>query len=96
MKEPFGEESYVAAEPMMPLVINPMLAQTAEAPFDSAQHLFEIKWDGIRGLALIEGNRVRLQSRQLTEITCQFVGPAPMRHRVGRRTGRLAGGQAIP
>src|SRR6266481_5892973 len=57
---------------MLPLVINPMLAQKAEAPFNSAQHLFEIKWDGIRCLAFIEGRRVRLQSRQLTEITFQF------------------------
>jgi len=57
---------------MLPLVINPMLAAKAEAPFDSEQHLFEIKWDGIRCLALVEGGRVRLQSRQLTEITGQF------------------------
>jgi ATP-dependent DNA ligase len=49
-----------------------MLAKKAEAPFDSEQHLFEIKWDGIRCLAFVEGGRVRLQSRQLTDITSQF------------------------
>ncbi len=49
-----------------------MLAQSAEAPFDSEQHLFEIKWDGIRCLAFIDGGHVRLQSRQLTEMTFQF------------------------
>src|SRR5690349_16270892 len=57
---------------MLPPVINPMLAQKAETPFDSAQYLFEIKWDGIRCLAFVEGGRVRLQSRGLTEITFQF------------------------
>jgi ATP-dependent DNA ligase len=57
---------------MLPQVLNPMLAQKAEVPFDSEQHLFEIKWDGIRCLAFVEGGRVRLQSRQLTEITGQF------------------------
>ena len=57
---------------MLPRTINPMLAAKAEAPFDSDQHLFEIKWDGIRCLAFAEGGRVRLQSRQLTEITFQF------------------------
>jgi bifunctional non-homologous end joining protein LigD len=57
---------------MLPLTINPMLAAKAEVPFDSEQHLFEIKWDGIRCLAFIEAGRVRLQSRQLTEITLQF------------------------
>jgi len=49
-----------------------MLAQVAEVAFDSAQHLFEIKWDGIQCLALNQGRRARLQSRQLTEITLQF------------------------
>lgn len=57
---------------MLPPTINPMLAAKADAPFDSEQHLFEIKWDGMRCLAFIEGGRVRLQSRQLTEITLQF------------------------
>ena len=59
---------------MLPQVLNPMLAQKAEVPFDSEQHLFEIKWDGIRCLAFVEGGRVRLQSRQLTEITGQLAG----------------------
>jgi ATP-dependent DNA ligase len=49
-----------------------MLAANAEVPFDSEQHLFEIKWDGIRCLAFIENGRVRLQSRHLTELTSQF------------------------
>jgi ATP-dependent DNA ligase len=49
-----------------------MLAASAEAPFDSEQQVFEIKWDGIRCLAFIEAGRIRLQSRHLTEITRQF------------------------
>jgi len=57
---------------MLPLTLNPMLAAKAEEPFDSDQHLFEIKWDGIRCLAFVEDWRVRLQSRELTEITFQF------------------------
>ena len=57
---------------MLPAVFDPMLAQKAAAPFDSAQHLFEIKWDGIRCLARIEGRRARLQSREALEITAQF------------------------
>ena len=57
---------------MVPRLLNPMLAQKADAPFDSKQHLFEIKWDGIRCLAFIEASRVRLQSRQCMEITPQF------------------------
>lgn len=57
---------------MLPPAMRPMLAQTAQAPFDSAQHLFEIKWDGIRCLAFIDDKGMRLQSRQLFDITAQF------------------------
>src|SRR5260221_9456807 len=57
---------------MLPPSINPMLAAKAEVPFDSEQHLFELKWDGIRCLAFVERACVRLQSRQLTEVTFQF------------------------
>ena len=33
-------------------------------PFDSVEHLFELKWDGIRGLAFAERERYWLVSRQ--------------------------------
>jgi bifunctional non-homologous end joining protein LigD len=49
-----------------------MLAVETQEPFDSDQHLFEIKWDGIRCLAFIENSRARLQSRELIDITAQF------------------------
>ena len=49
-----------------------MLAQRANAPFDSADYVFEVKWDGIRCLAFIERHGFRLQSRELVDITAQF------------------------
>ena len=51
---------------MLPSTINPMLAAKADAPFDSEQHLFEIKWDGIRCLAFVEGGQVRLTRDHLS------------------------------
>ena len=36
-----------------------MLAKSGD-PFDSDEHLFEIKWDGTRGLARIEDGEVQL------------------------------------
>lgn len=57
---------------MLPDSIKPMLAVAAPEPFDSDHHLFEIKWDGIRCLAFAEAGRVRLQSRDLIDITAQF------------------------
>src|SRR5436190_27877 len=57
---------------MLPNFIKPMLAVAVPEPFDSDHHIFEIKWDGIRCLAFSEGGRVRLQSRELIDITIQF------------------------
>ena len=57
----------------MPQLVSPMLAHTAEKPFDSESHFFEIKWDGIRCLALIKpGGQLVLQSRNFREITPYF------------------------
>ncbi len=39
--------------PPLPTFLRPMLAHPGR-PFDSDQHLFEIKWDGIRALAFVE------------------------------------------
>jgi len=57
---------------MLPDLVKPMLAIPAPEPFDSDHHLFEIKWDGIRCLAFVENGQIRLQSRQVTDITAQF------------------------
>ena len=48
--------------PPLPTFVRPMLAQPGRA-FDSDQHLFEIKWDGIRALAFVEHAGYRLVSR---------------------------------
>jgi ATP-dependent DNA ligase len=48
-----------------------MLAQLAD-PFDSEEHLFEIKWDGSRVVAFVESGRLRLQSRRLLDITYRY------------------------
>ena len=48
--------------------IAPMLAEAAPAPFDSGKHLFEVKWDGTRCVALLKDNRLRLHNRRFVEI----------------------------
>lgn len=56
----------------LPPAIKPMLARLKRSAFDSPEHLFELKWDGIRVLAFIEGGELRIQSRNLRNITSQF------------------------
>ena len=49
-----------------------MLAASAHAPFDSPDKLFEVKWDGIRAIAVIEGGQVRITTRGNKDITEAF------------------------
>lgn len=52
--------------------IEPMLAITADEPFDSPDFAFEAKWDGVRALAFVDGGVVRLQTRNLLDCTAQY------------------------
>jgi len=61
-----------AVEKPMPTAIHPMLATAATKPFDDANWLFEIKWDGYRAVAFIDDGRVRLVSRKQNDLSTQF------------------------
>ena len=52
--------------------IEPMLAITADEPFDAPEFAFEAKWDGVRTLAFVDGGVVRLQTRNLLDCTTQY------------------------
>ncbi len=52
-------------------MIQPMLAQTAAAPFDRSDWLFEQKLDGVRCIAYLAA-KTRLQGRNGTDITRNF------------------------
>jgi bifunctional non-homologous end joining protein LigD len=55
-----------------PASVRPMLASTADAPLESPELVYEPKYDGIRALVSIEGERVRFWSRLGNEKTRQF------------------------
>jgi bifunctional non-homologous end joining protein LigD len=57
-----------------------MLAVEAPAPFDSPDFWYEAKWDGLRCIAYVEPERVRLQSRNLRDLTGRY----PAFSRLGR------------
>ena len=52
-----------AAKPVKPGFVAPMLATLVAAPFDGEEWLFEVKWDGFRVEAVIDGGRVRIWTR---------------------------------
>jgi len=56
----------------MPGTIHPMLAEAVEKPFDGAEWLFEIKWDGYRAIAFIADGKVRLVSRNQNDLTPRY------------------------
>lgn len=49
-----------------------MLATSVNEPFDGAEWLFEIKWDGYRAVAFIEEGKMRLVSRNQNDLTARY------------------------
>ena len=56
----------------MNLPFEPMLLSRAPAPFSDPGWLFQVKWDGVRNLTLVESGQVRHWSRRRRERTALF------------------------
>jgi bifunctional non-homologous end joining protein LigD len=57
----------------MPKPLKPMLATlSTRLPRDEEAWAYEIKWDGVRAIAYSEGGHLRLESRNLREITSHY------------------------
>jgi bifunctional non-homologous end joining protein LigD len=52
--------------------IQPMLAVSGSMPRDAEHWAFEFKWDGIRALCYWDGVHMRLENRNLRDITPQY------------------------
>lgn len=61
----------------MPERAKPMLASVADEPFDDERWGFEIKWDGYRAIARVQGDDVRLYSRSGLLLNDQFPSLVP-------------------
>jgi bifunctional non-homologous end joining protein LigD len=66
------EELAGAEKAAMPASTGLMLSTPLERPFSNPQWLFEIKWDGVRTLARIDGGTVKLISRNGIDVTRQY------------------------
>ncbi len=66
----------------MPKHIGPMLATLSKSlPSDEDNYGFEVKWDGVRSVAYVDGGRARFESRRGGDITSRYpelrgLGPA--------------------
>jgi bifunctional non-homologous end joining protein LigD len=56
----------------MPEQITPMLARAGDVPRESEGWAYEIKWDGVRAIAYCQPGRLRVQSRNLLDITARY------------------------
>ncbi len=75
----------------LPTSIKPMLAVPGRLPEDDANWAFEIKWDGIRAILIVEGGRVRAQSRNDLDISAAFPELADIGEFLGMTTCVLDG-----
>lgn len=75
----------------MDLPFEPMLLERAERPFADEGWLYQVKWDGVRNLTLVEGGQARHWSRRLRERTVHFPEFAPLAAALGGRRAVLDG-----
>ena len=71
-----------------------MLAVAAAEPFDSERHVFDVRWDGVRALALINRARLRLVSQSGRDITAWFPELASIAGQV-RLDGAVLDGEIV-
>jgi bifunctional non-homologous end joining protein LigD len=75
----------------LPKGIRPMLATPGRLPADDDGWAYEIKWDGVRVIAYVEGGQVRLQSRNDKDLTAAFPEFQTVGRFFGSRPGVLDG-----
>ena len=75
----------------MPTVIHPMLAESVDKPFDGAEWLFEIKWDGYRAIAFIANGKAKLVSRNQNDLTPRYPELTEMAKSISADTAILDG-----
>ncbi len=57
---------------MLQQIIKPMEPMRHDQPFDDPRYAFQVKWDGVRMLAFVSGDGVRLQNRRLRDRTATY------------------------
>jgi bifunctional non-homologous end joining protein LigD len=75
----------------MPSRLVPMLARAGSLPADDGRWAFEIKWDGVRAIAYSTPGELRLESRNLNDVSDRYPELAPLARELGSRSAILDG-----
>jgi bifunctional non-homologous end joining protein LigD len=86
-----GTVTGIPAPDPFPEHLRPTLAQRGPLPADDGGWAYEIKWDGIRALAYHQPGRLRLESRNLNDLTHQYPELAGLGEALGDRAAVLDG-----
>src|SRR5271165_293476 len=73
--------------------LRPMLAKSADAPFDGPEWIFELKFDGYRALAFTDGVNARLLSRRGNDLSSDY--PAIIDELVRMRVAAVLDGEIV-
>ena len=75
----------------MPEHITPMLASSGPVPDEEGQWAFELKWDGVRAIAYLRPGRMRLESRNLNDVSGRYPELRALGRQLGMREAVLDG-----
>ena len=69
----------------------PMMATTGSLPRDDERWAFEVKWDGVRAVTYVDGGTMRMESRNLLDITPRYPELAGLTDALAGRAAVLDG-----
>jgi bifunctional non-homologous end joining protein LigD len=75
----------------MPAHVVPMLARAGELPGEDERWAYEIKWDGVRAIAYSTPSELRLESRNLNDVTDSYPELARLARALGSHSAILDG-----
>jgi len=84
-----------ARQAEMPTAIEPMKSTLVERPPHGDDWLFEVKWDGVRAIAFVENEEVRLQARSGLRCERQYPELAVIHHHLAAGSAVLDGEIAV-
>ena len=84
------DEPTVRPDPM-PAGLVPMMARLAELPAEDGGWAYEVKWDGVRAIAYSTPGELRLESRNLNDVTARYPELRPLNRELGSLSAILDG-----